>query len=194
MRGALRTLGAIAAVLATAIALALPVHAHGGEEGLVVEPAATSPGGAVSVRGDLPTTSSIVLVLESSAGRSVTVARVEDPPQGHFDTLVTVPPTVAPGAWHLQARVGGTVLAERELLVSAVGLPAPGDDRAEPVVVPTGSASAALSAVRPDAASVVTRAAGPPDTSTPWWPYAAVALALLGAVAGLARRARVSSR
>lgn len=187
MRGALRTVGAIAVALAAAIALVPSAQAHGSEEGLVVEPAATSPGGAVTVRGDLPTTSSIVLVLESSAGRSVTVARVEDPPQGHFDTLVTIPPTVAPGSWHLQARAGGTVLAERELLVSDAGSPAAEDDRAEPVMVPTGPESAALSAIRPDPASVTTRAPEP-SARAPWWTYAVLVLMLLGAVAWMRRR------
>ncbi|EWT01529.1 hypothetical protein N865_10180 [Intrasporangium oryzae NRRL B-24470] len=190
MRGALRTLGAIAVALATAIALTTPADAHGGEEGMVVEPAATSAGAVVSVRGDLPTTSSIVLVLESSAGRTVTLARVEDPPQGHFDTQVAVPATVTPGAWHLQARVGDTVLAERELLVSEAAQPPAGDDRAEPVVVPTGPASAALSAIRPDAGSLSAGHADPSGRSepTPWWPYAVLVLALVGAVAWMRRR------
>ena len=199
MTGALRTLGAIAVAQAAANALTTPAHAHGGEDGLVVEPAATSQGGAVSVRGDLPTTSSIVLVLESSTGKGVTVARVEDPQQGHFDAVVTVPPTVAPGTWHLQARVGGTVLAERELVVSEAGPPGADDDRAEPVVVPTGAASAALSAIRPDAASLAAKPSEPSQPSEPsepsewvapasWWPYAVLLVALLGAVAWVRRR------
>ncbi|TQM62604.1 hypothetical protein [Humibacillus xanthopallidus] len=190
MTGALRTLGAIAVALAAAIALTTSAHAHGGEDGLVVEPAATSQGGAVSVRGDLPTTSSIVLVLESSAGKGVTLARVEDPPQGHFDTVVTIPPTVAPGTWHLQARVGATVLAERELVVSEAAPPGGDDDRAEPVVVPTVAADAALSAIRPDAAPPPATPAEPSPQSAPaiWWPYAVIVVALLGAVAWVRRR------
>lgn len=193
MTRALRTLGVIAVALAAAIAVTTPAHAHGGEDGLVIEPAATSQGGAVTVRGDLPTTSSIVLVLESSTGEGVTVARVEDPQQGHFDTVVTVPPTVAAGTWHLQARVGATVLAERELVVSEAGLPGADDGRAEPVVLPTGAASAALSAIRPGAASL---AAQPSESSTSSesvapasrWPYAVLLVPLLGAVAWVRRR------
>jgi hypothetical protein len=186
----MRTLGAIAVALAAAIALTTPAYAHGGEDGLVVEPAAPSQGGAVSVRGDLPTTSSIVLVLESSAGKGVTLARVEDPPQGHFDTVVTLPPTLAPGTWHVQARVGDTVLAERELVVSEAAPPGGGDDRAEPVVVPTVAARAALSAIRPDAASPPAGPAEPVRQSAPanWWPYAVPVVALLGAVAWVRRR------
>ena len=192
MTGPLRTLGAIAVALTAAIALTTPAYAHGGEDGLVVEPAATSRGGTVSVRGDLPTTSSIVLVLEPSAGKGVTLARVEDPPQGHFDTVVTLPPTVAAGAWHLQARVGVTVLAERDLVVSEAAPPGGDDDRAEPVVVPTGAAPAALSAIRPDAANLRAKPAEPSQPSAPasWWPYAVLVVTLAAAVAWLLRGPR----
>jgi hypothetical protein len=182
MTGLQRRIGAIVVALATAIALPSPAQAHGGDEGLVVEPATTSPGGAVSVRGDLPTTSSIVLVLASPAGVSLTLGRVEEPPEGHFETVVTVPPEATSGTWHLEARVAGTVLAESELTVTgSASAGGAADDRAEPVAVPSGSASQALSAIRPAAMTVAEQPAEP-SPGAAWWPYAVLAVAALGAV------------
>ncbi|HET8987391.1 MAG TPA: hypothetical protein VFN43_02680 [Humibacillus sp.] len=185
MKGLLRPLGALVVAVATAFALSPPAGAHGGEEGLVLDPSSTWPGGVLSVRGDLPTTSSIRLVLVGARHGEVTLAQVEDPAQGHFEAVVTVPPTTASGVWHLHAVAGGVVLAETELTVTAASPAGVGqDDRAEPVAASGGSAGRALSAVRPDA---VTLSAGEGSTGR-WWPYAVLSLALIAAVAWVSRR------
>ncbi|HET7802234.1 MAG TPA: hypothetical protein VFL38_17560 [Humibacillus xanthopallidus] len=190
MKRLLRPLGAVVVALAVAVAGCPAVGAHGGEDALVLQPPVTTPGGVVGVRGDLPTTNSIRLVLvgvgQGDQGE-VTLARLEDPPQGHFETAVTVPTTAAPGTWHVEAQTaGGAVLAESELTVLAASPSAARDDRAEPVALSPGSTARALSAIRPDIAAPATRERAP----TVWWPYAVVAAMLLAAVGWVRRHRR----
>jgi hypothetical protein len=168
-------LAAVAVTLVATTTLAAPALAHGGEEDLVIEPRTASPGGPVSVRGDLPTTSSISLVLVGSHGKRLRLASVDDPAEGHFEVVVTIPAGVPPGTWRLQAFAGGSLLAEDEIGVLAVGVPkneGAQPDQAEPVAAASG---ATPPAVRPDAATLAASPLRDPSTSSTWEWVAVVA-------------------
>ncbi|MGW5239303.1 hypothetical protein ACWEOW_10260 [Monashia sp. NPDC004114] len=171
-----RAWGAVVAAIAAA-ALALPVltaptaSAHAGEEALLVEPHATWPGGTVMVRGDLPVTSDVHLLLVDSAGRMTQVGRVDDPPSGHFEVPVTVPASTRAGAWSIVAVVGGDPVGQVALTVGAAP-PAAGEraDQAEPMLPPGARAAPAPAAQPPSsggyaAAAEVVRA--PASTAPP---------------------------
>jgi hypothetical protein len=186
MRSLARLLAVVAVGLATATAGAAPALAHGGEEGLVVEPAAAAAGSTVSVRGDLPTTSPVELVLVGSHAERLVLASVADPADGHFETVVTLPPAAAPGTWRLQALVGGAPLAEHEVGILAAAAPAEDgrDDRAEPVAAPVAAPAAASSgAIRPDAAALQAPVADRPSQSRRWALSALGVAVVAGAVA-----------
>ncbi|HEX6917676.1 MAG TPA: hypothetical protein VF140_06320 [Phycicoccus sp.] len=170
----LRLLAAVAVVVAATPAGVGPALAHGSEQGLAVEPAAAAPGGWISVRGDLPTTSSVTLVLVGPRGQRIGLASVDDPADGHFETGVLLPAAATPGSWRLQALSGGSLLAEHEVAVVAAGGGQEEDARlqqAEPVTAPPGTAAPAL---RPDTAAL---RAGPDEGSPPEPPGAPVSLA-----------------
>ena len=193
---ALRAVLAVVTTLVVATAVAPPSLAHDGDAGLVVEPASTSPGGSVTVRGDLPTTSDLDLVLVGPTGRKVPVGRVTDPPNGHFEVAVTVPSAAAAGTWTVEAVSGGEHLVSASLAVSGA---APADvaggaldpnGQDEPVAVPP--------ALRPTAMPARTPAA---DTSTgpgvAWAVGVGVALAATigaGLVLNGRRRGQASTR
>ena len=189
MRSLARLLAVVAVGLATATAGAAPALAHGGEQGLVVEPAAAPAGSPVSVRGDLPTTSSVDLVLVGPHAERLVLASVADPADGHFETVVTLPPAAAPGSWQLQALAGGSPLAEQDVGI----LPAAGaagedtrSDRAEPVAAPVAApAAASSSGIRPDATALRAPVGVRPAESREWaWP--AVGAAVVAGAAALA--------
>ncbi len=194
-----RTLGAIAVALAAAIALPSPAHAHDDEVALFVEPQTASPGGSIMVRADLPTTSPVSLELVGGRGQRLALTTVRDPAQGHFEVVVAVPASATAGAWRLEARSAGSLLAGRELRITpATAGAGPGEqaDQAEPVAARPGSG---LAAIRPDAPSLSARAASHDAVSGhqpggPWlispWLWAAVATALVGIIAGAVRTAR----
>jgi hypothetical protein len=154
----LRAWCAVVAVVAAA-AVALPVvaapsaSAHAGEEALLVEPHATWPGGTVTVRGDLPVTSDVHLLLVDSAGRMTQVGRVDDPPSGHFEVPVTVPASTRVGAWSIVAVVGGDPVGQVALTIVAAP-PAAGEraDQAEPMLAPGARAAPAPAAPPPSPA------------------------------------------
>lgn len=189
MRSLARLLAAVAVGLAVATAGATPALAHGGEEGLVVEPSAAPAGSAVSVRGDLPTTSPVQLVLVGPQAEPVVLATVADPTDGHFEAVVTLPSAAAPGTWRLEARAGGAggaPFAEHEVgILPGGGAPAEDAraDRAEPVAAPAGGA------LRPDAAAPRAPAEGPRPASRGWAWSAFGAAVVLGAAALVATSA-----
>lgn len=186
MRSLARLLAVAAVGLATATAGASPALAHGGEQGLVVEPASAPAGSAVSVRGDLPTTSPVDLVLVGPHTERLVLASVADPADGHFETMVTLPPAAAPGTWRLQALAGGSPLAEHDVaILPGAGAGAAGDDiradRAEPLAAPSAASS---SGIRPDAAALRAPVEVRPATSREW-PWPAVGAAAVSGAAAL---------
>jgi hypothetical protein len=187
-----RVLVTVAAALAAAAvalpALAPPASAHAGEEALLVEPPSTWPGGTVMVRGDLPVSSDVHLLLVDRAGRMTQVGRVDDPPSGHFDVPVTVPAATRLGTWSIVAVAGGDPVGRAALtVVTAPSAAGERGDQAEPILVPRAATPAATrpadgqpvggSASRSAAAMPVAQA---PPTPTPATdsPAAWVALAL----------------
>ncbi len=148
LRRALVTVAtALAAAVVTLPVVAAPASAHAGEKALLVEPQSTWPGGTVMVRGDLPVTSDVNLLLVDAAGRMTPVARVDDPPSGHFDVPVTVPASTRLGAWSIVAVAGGDALGRVALTVGA----APPEtaeraDQAEPILAPGAAAASAPAA------------------------------------------------
>jgi hypothetical protein len=199
---------ALAAAVVTLPALAPPASAHAGEEALLVEPQSTWPGGTVMVRGDLSVTSDVHLLLVDAAGRMTPVGRVDDPPGGHFDVPVTVPPATRLGAWSIVAVAGGDAVGRVALSVGAAPPMVGGRaDQAEPLVAPGASppvvapAPAAGQAVGRSSRQTADAAARPVARATPSAPAAPerterpalvwVALALAAAILGLgALRAR----
>lgn len=193
-----RALGVVAVALAAAIALPSPAHAHDDEVALFVEPQTASPGVSIVVRADLPTTSPVSLELVGGHGQRLALTTVRDPGQGHFEVVVAVPASATAGAWRLEARSAGSLLAGRELRITpAPARAGPGEqaDQAEPVAAPPGSG---LTPIRPDAAGLSARAASERAVSGrqaggPWlispWLWAGVAASLAG-IAGAARTAR----
>jgi hypothetical protein len=78
----------------------------------------SSPGGSLHLRGDLPSTGPIQIVLVGADTTGLLLATVDDAPNGHFETVVTFPNTVTPGVWAVEARADGMlpVRATIELL------------------------------------------------------------------------------
>lgn len=192
MRRLARAVGAFAVAVAAAIALPAAARAHGGETGLYADPPAVAPGGSLSVRGDLPTTNTVELVVVRPTGTPVPLATVEDPPLGHFEVAVTLPVAVTAGQWWLQARVAGQALAQTSL---PVGMPAATggvDDRAEPLAAAPRTAAPGIGAVRPDIFRAPERR-DPSSSWGPWWGYAVGAAGAVALVLWLRRRQAVVS-
>jgi len=126
---ALRALGTIAVASAAAIVVSGPVAAHSGEWGVFLDAAQSSPGGSLNLRGDLPSTGPIQIVLVGADGRGLLLATVDDAPNGHFEMVVTFP-SVAPGVWAVEARAEGMqpIRTNIELLPA----PPPGPDEEAP--------------------------------------------------------------
>jgi hypothetical protein len=142
----LRALGSIAAAFAAAIVVSGPVGAHSGEWGVFLDTPRSSPGASVHIRGDLPSTGPIQIVLVGADPTGLLLATIDDAPNGHFETIVTYPPDVAPGVWAVEARADGMTPARAT--VELLPAPPPGpDDQQDPV------ASAAVSAAAPPGAT-----------------------------------------
>jgi hypothetical protein len=133
----LRALGSIAAAFAAAIVVSAPVAAHSGEWGLFPDTDRSTLGNSVHLRGDLPSTGPIQIVLVGADPTGLLLATIDDAPNGHFETVVTFPADVAPGVWAVEARAEGMSPARATL--ELLPAPPPGaDDQADPV----GSAEA----------------------------------------------------
>ena len=162
-----------AAAIAAAFVVAGNVAAHGGEMGLFIDPATAAPGAVIGVRGDLPTTDPVDLVLVDSAGTEVALARVEDPPNGHFDIQVTLPGDLPPGQWTMIARAPGMTPIASPMTI--IGGAATGSEVAS--AAPDAAASAAPGAASPPAAVGPTADPAADGTIDPV-PFASIALAV----------------
>ena len=194
---ALKPLQALLAVVATLVvaAAAAPLaYAHDDALRLVVEPTTTSPGGSVTVRGDLPTTSDLDLLLVEPSGRELSVGHVADPPNGHFEAVVTVPVTAVSGTWTIEATVRSEHLAGASLVVEAAPAPAV-DDQGAPEQNGQDEPVAAAPVVRPTALPAATRAADASGSPLLIWVIAigTAIVASLGATMSVKRhRARLN--
>lgn len=180
MNGALRALVMIAAAVAAAIMLGSPVAAHGSETGLYLDRPSSWPGGSLIVRGDVPSTGPIELVLADTSGRSsdVLVARIDDAPNGHFEIVATMPNGVRPGSWSFEARAVGmpSVATHLELTAAPVAGPDEGDGSAADGAVAATEAPAATPTIAPRPTALTT-----PDVDVV--PVVAAALAIVALVA-----------
>jgi hypothetical protein len=133
----LRALGSIAAAFAAAIVVSGPVGAHSGEWGLFFDTAQSTAGGSVHLRGDLPSTGPIQIVLVGADPTGLLLETIDDAPNGHFETVVTFPRDVAPGTWAVEARADGMSPARATVELLPAAPPGPGDQAG-----PVGSAVA----------------------------------------------------
>lgn len=143
----LRALGSIAAAFAAAIVVSGPVVAHSGEWGLFFDTAQSTAGGSVHLRGDLPSTGPIQIVLVGADPTGLLLATIDDAPNGHFETVVTFPPDVAPGIWAVEARAGG--IAPARANVELLPAPPPGPEDQVPPVVSAAPPQGATSPLAP---------------------------------------------
>ena len=151
-----RALGSIAAAFAAAIVVSGLVAAHSGEWGVFLDTPRSWPGASVHLRGDLPSTGPIRIVLVGADPTGLLLATIDDLPNGHFETVVTFPLDVAPGPWAVEARADG--MTPTRANVELLPAPPPGPDEQEGSV---GSAAA------PPAPSLATSPlAQPPNSST----------------------------
>jgi hypothetical protein len=112
-------------------------------------------GSSVHLRGDVPSTGPIQIVLVGADPTGLLLATIDDAPNGHFETIVTFPPDVSPGTWAVEARADGMSPARTN--VELLPAPPPGPDDQE------GSGSAAA----PPAPSQATSPLAPlPNPST----------------------------
>jgi hypothetical protein len=128
----LRALGSIAAAFAAAIVLSGPVVAHSGEWGVFLDSPRSWPGASVHLRGDLPSTGPIQIVLVGADPTGLLLATIDDAPNGHFETIVTFPPNVAPGVWAVEARADGMTPTRANVELLPAAPPGP-DDQADPM-------------------------------------------------------------
>lgn len=127
--------------------------AHGDDAGLVIEPSSVAAGGAVSVRGDLPTTNAIELVLVSVDGSELELLSLPDTGAGHFEATIGVPAIATPGTWTVEARAAGMAPVSARLeIVAADAEPA---SRNREDVVPVPPRTPAAPAVGPSAPVMV---------------------------------------
>jgi hypothetical protein len=178
LNGALRALVMIAAAVAAAIMLGSPVAAHGSETGLYLDRPSSWPGGSLIVRGDVPSTGPIELVLADTSGRSsdVLVARIDDAPNGHFEIVATMPNGVRPGSWSFEARAVGMPSVATHLELTPVAGPDEGDGSAADGAVAATEAPAATPTIAPRPTALTT-----PDVDVV--PVVAAALAIMALVA-----------
>jgi hypothetical protein len=182
---AIRALGTIAAAVAAAIVVSAPVLAHSGEWGIFLDPAQSTPGGSVHLRGDVASTGPIQIVLVGADASGLVLGTIDDAPNGHFQTVVTFPPDVAPGIWAVEARADGMTPARIDVELSPAPPPGP-DDRDDPMASPV------LAPARPVVGSPLAPVPDP-DTSpagVDLVPIAAAALAVVGLALLLVRTRR----
>ena len=189
MRSSRRLLLAIVAMVLAGIAAAPVSHGHGDEQALVLEPSTSWPGGTITIRGDVPTTSTLVLVLRSATGTRATLTTVEDPARGHFETVAAVPASAAPGIWSVVALAGVHEVGSAELAIAPAPPTGEQDDRAEPVAAgPELRPTALPSRASTPASTQGTSAMGTPGGPAPWLAGVA-ALGMAGTLLALRRRA-----
>ncbi|HEY3164531.1 MAG TPA: hypothetical protein VGJ71_09235 [Candidatus Limnocylindrales bacterium] len=106
------------------------------------------PGGSIEVRGDLGTGESFEVALISKAdGSRRLIATIPAVEEGHFQTFVTIPADLAPGAYLLEVAVD-LIVARAPL--SVAGSPITGEgggdgpDHADPLVQPMPGSSPAV--------------------------------------------------
>jgi hypothetical protein len=182
--GIRRIAGTIAAASAAAIVVVGTVAAHGAGTGLYPDRPTTWPGGSVAVRGDVPSTGPIELVLVDGTGSTggVLVARIEDAPNGHFDVIVTVPTDLEPGSWSLEARAAGMPATTTVLELTAAPPPDVFEDEG-----PVAEADAGPVQSQRSSPTIPAVPSPMPTTETDVVPFVAAALAAL-ALAVLVRR------
>ena len=154
----LRALVTIAAAIAAAIAFSATTLAHGGEWGIFADPPRSWPGAGVHVRGDLPSTGPIELVLVGPGSVSALVATIDDAPNGHFETMLTLPADLMPGGWTLEARAPGMVTASAPIELVSAPPPGPDDQGGDAVAAspaPATSASVSPAQLRSPARSEI---------------------------------------
>jgi MYXO-CTERM domain-containing protein len=182
----LRALGTIVAALAAAIVMTGSATGHSGEWGIFPDSPTSWPGAGLRVRGDLPSTGPIDLVIVSP-GLAAPLATIDDAPNGHFETTVTVPPALTPGAWEIQARASGMEVVRATLTL--VAAPPPGEDDDETEAYPTGAPRASVGSESGSTVGDVSSPLLTPSAETDLVPLAAAGLAVL-ALAALVRRTR----
>lgn len=183
----LRALVTIAAASAAAIGISAPVHAHDGEWGIFLDTPQSWPGGTVHLRGDLPTTGPVDLVL---VGPTTTpLVTIDDAPNGHFETTVTFPPDAALGGWTVEARAPGMTSMQVPVVLLAPPPPGQDDEEAEPYPtgVPRASIGPGFGSVPPAVALTVPSPAGETDLV----PVASAGLALAALLILIARTRRI---
>jgi hypothetical protein len=178
----LRAVGAIAAASAAAIAASGPVAAHSGEWGVFLDAVQSTPGGSLHLRGDLPSTGPIQIVLVGADAAGLPLATVDDAPNGHFETVVTFPSTVAPGVWAVEARADGMQPARAS--IELLPAPPPGPDEEASALSPESAPPLAASPLAP-LPSPASSAAGVDPV-----PFAAAGLAAVALAALLLRTRR----
>jgi hypothetical protein len=185
LRAARLFLAAVLTAAVVAVAVVVPVLAHGE---LVFQLGAEriQPGGSVEIRGDVGVGSSVEIVLigkTDGSRRSLgTLADFED---GHFQGYVTIPADVAVGEYLLEA--GTESIAVRAPLVVAGAAVVEGGDRPgqeEPLVapMPSGLGGVAVATLQPGAPLGPAVGGGSRD----FWPISPVlvaAILVIGAVA-----------
>jgi hypothetical protein len=183
-----RALGPIAAATAAAILicglLVGPIAAHSGEWGIFPDQPRSWPGAGLHVRGDVPSTGPIDLVMVGPGSTAVIVATVDDAPNGHFETTITVPAGMSLGAWSIEARAPGMAAASAP--VELVAPPPPGEDEGEG---PAASLPNAVASLGSAGAPVTDRPVNAANLDIDLVPLAAAALAV-SALALLIRRTR----
>jgi hypothetical protein len=143
----LRALSAIAAATAAAISISGAVAAHSGEWGVFLDAPRSAPGGSLHLRGDLPSTGPIQIVLVGADATGLLLATIDDAPNGHFETVVTFPSTVAPGVWAVEARADGMQSARTNIELLAA--PPPGPDGEASAVSPASATPLVVSPLEP---------------------------------------------
>jgi hypothetical protein len=143
----LRALGSIVAALAAAIVVSGPVIAHSGEWGVFLDGPRSWPGASVHLRGDLPSTGPIQIVLVGADATGLLLSTIDDAPNGHFETIVTFPRDVTPGVWAVEARADGMSPARAN--VELLPAPPPGPDDQAPQMVSAAAPSGAKSPLAP---------------------------------------------
>ena len=153
--------------------MSAPAAAHSGEWGIFLDAVRSTLGGSLHVRGDLPSTGPIQVVLVGTDPAGILLTTIDDAPNGHFETVVTFPSSIAPGVWAVEARAEGMRPARTSIeLVPA--LPPGGPDEDAPLASPVSASPLAASPLAPLPTPVTTA------TGVDLVPLAAVALALFG--------------
>jgi hypothetical protein len=179
---ALRALGTIAAATAAAISISGPVAAHSGEWGVFLDAPKSSPGSSLHLRGDLPSTGPIQIVLVGAESSGVLLTTVDDAPNGHFETFITFPDGLVPGVWAVEARAAGMQPVRASVELLPVPPPGPQDE----ATAATGMTASPLPAS--PLAPLPNPASKPPDLDLV--PFAVAGLAVAGLAVLLLRTRR----